>query len=93
MKKKKLIYVTCCGIGTVADSILVLSRTADFFMFTCCVCIVLVLYVCTSKSDVLILLATSTSNKGTVYQNKETNVTPINHCPTSYTRSFGHAFV
>lgn len=93
--KKKLIYVNGCGIGTVAVSSLMLGWTAYFFIFTCCVCILLVFYVCTSISDILILLATSTSNKWIVYQNKENNVTPINPCLTSYmyTRFFDMFFL
>lgn len=64
-----------------------------FFIFTCCVCILLAFYVYTFTSDILILLATSTSNKWIVYQNEENNVTPINPCLTSCTRLFDMLFI
>lgn len=92
--KKNIIDVTGCWIGTVADSSLV--QWFDhilFFIFTCCVCIVLAFYVYTFTSDILILLATSTLNKWIVYQNEENNVTPINPCLTSCTRLFDMLFI
>lgn len=92
--KKYIIDVTGCWIGTVADSSLV--QWFDhilFFIFTCCVCIVLAFYVYTFTSDILILLATSTLNKWIVYQNEENNVTPINPCMTSCTRLFDMLFI
>lgn len=64
-----------------------------FFIFTCCVCILLAFYVYTFTSDILILLATSTLNKWIVYQNEENNVTPINPCLTSCTRLFDMLFI
>lgn len=92
--KKKIIGVTDCWIGTVADSSLVqwFDRIL-FFIFTCCVCILLAFYVYTFTSDILILLATSTLNKWIVYQNEENNVTPINPCLTSCTRLFDMLFI
>lgn len=92
--KKNIIDVTGCWIGTVADSSLVhwFDRIL-FFIFTCCVCILLAFYVYTFTSDILILLATSTLNKWIVYQNEENNVTPINPCLTSCTRLFDMLFI
>lgn len=92
--KKYIIDVTGCWIGTVADSRLVqwFDRIL-FFIFTCCVCILLAFYVYTFTSDILILLATSTLKKWIVYQNEENNVTPINPCLTSCTRLFDMLFI